>query len=470
MINLNGYDKAIIDAAYFSKGLYRNLVTLCDEIGVRWIGTPGEVRARDFLKRKMEEYGLEGVHTEKFDFMGWFPQKSEVEFSPSIRTVGEIKSVPLIYSPSADVEGDLIYVGHGTPLEFELKKEEIRGNIVLTTNKAFPPFTDRMIPLDEKYRRCVELGASGMMVMNERNMGNLCFTSLIRFFMKKDGEYCPAEELVEIPCVTISKETGERLKREISKGTVKLKASISTKVSFRKVTSWNVMGELKGGKCPDEKVIICAHYDGMFLSPAAIDNASGVSVLLGISETLSNLKTVTKGNPLDRTVKFIAFSAEEPGLKGSFSYVRDHGDELDKVRLLINMDELAAGRIKGFRLQFPELVPLFKDLLKSMGLPLSTHLDPFIDYTSDHFPFTLNGVPASLLWRWRYMGEYPTHQYTHTEADTIDKIEIRDLYEYVATIARCVLRVSNIPEEKWPVTRYPKEEVLKLLEKPITPY
>ncbi|RJS82958.1 hypothetical protein CW709_02525 [Candidatus Bathyarchaeota archaeon] len=134
------------------------------------------------------------------------------------------------------------------------------------------------------------------------------------------------------------------------------------------------------------------------------------------------------------------------------------------------MDELAAGRLKGFRLQFPELVPFFQKLIDDMGLPLTSHLEPFIDTSGDQFPFTLNGVPIMLLWRWRYMGEYPTHQYTHTEADTLDKIELKDLPEYVATVARCALRVVNTPRERWPATHRPREEILKLLEKPVTPY
>ncbi|MEM2876413.1 MAG: M28 family metallopeptidase, partial [Candidatus Bathyarchaeia archaeon] len=227
---------------------------------------------------------------------------------------------------------------------------------------------------------------------------------------------------------------------------------------------------LRGEKRPDEDVLLCAHYDGMFLSPAAVDNASGTCVLLGVTEALSKLKKPSSGNPLDRTVKFIAFSAEELGLQGSFSYVKDHEDEVEGVRLLINLDEVAAGRIKGFRFQFPELVNFFQDMLSHMGLPLSCYPDPFIDTTSDHFPFVLKGVPASLLWRWRYVGGYPTHQYTHTKADTIDKIEVKDLYEYISTIARCVLRVSNVSEETWPGRHYSKNEVLTLLNKPVTRY
>ena len=470
MADFHDHDKVITNIAYLSRELYRNLVTLCDDIGSRWTGTPGEEKACRFLKRKLEEYGLEDVCAERFETLSWYPEKSKVEFKPELNVVGEVKSVPLIYSPSAEVEGKVVYVGHGRPREFELKKEEIRGNIVLTTNKAFPPFTSVRVTIEDKYRKAVELGAAGMIVMNERNMGNLCFTSLIHWFRREGETYYPIEENAEIPCVSVSKELGERMKREISKRSGELKAAISTKTSLKKVSSYNVMGDLKGGEDPEEKVIICAHYDGMFLSPAAIDNASGVCVLLGIAEALSRLRETFGEKTLKRTLRFIAFSAEELGLKGSLAYVEKHRDELRNVRLVINMDELAAGRLKGFRLQFPELVPFFQRLVDDMCLPLTTHLEPFIDTTSDHFPFTLNGVPIMLLWRWRYMGEYPTHQYTHTEADTIDKIELKDLHEYVATVARCALRVVNTPRERWPAIHRPRKEILKLLERPVTPY
>jgi hypothetical protein len=63
------------------------------------------------------------------------------------------------------------------------------------------------------------------------------------------------------------------------------------------------------------------------------------------------------------------------------------------------------------------------------------------------------------------VGGYPTHPYVHTEADTIDKIEIKDLYEYAAIIARCALRILNIPKETWPTICYPKSKIQELLEK-----
>ena len=459
MEDLHEYDKLIAGTAYTSVELYRNLVTLCDEIGSRWTGTTGEEKARTFLTRKLEEYGLEDVNTERFETACWYPEESRIEFKPELNVVEGVKSVPLIYSPSAEVEGEVVYVGHGTPREFEARKEKIRGNIVLTTNKAFPPFTSVETTIEDKYRWAVELGAAGMIIMNERNLGNLCFTSLIHWFRREDGTYYPIEKNAEIPCVSVSKELGERMKREISKGGGKLKAAISTKTSLKKVSSYNVVGDLKGEECPEEELIICA-----------IDNASGVCVLLGIAEALSKLRENFGKKTLKRTLRFIAFSAEELGLKGSLAYVERHREELRNVRLVINMDELAAGRLKGFRLQFPELVPFFQELIDDMGLPLTTHLEPFVDTTSDHFPFTLNGVPIMLLWRWRYVGEYPTHQYTHTEADTIDKIELKDLHEYVSTVARCALRVVNTPRDRWPATHHPREEILKLLEKPVTPY
>ncbi|MEM2876351.1 MAG: PA domain-containing protein, partial [Candidatus Bathyarchaeia archaeon] len=290
MVNFYDCDRDIIEATYLSKDLFRNLVVLCDEIGVRWSGTPGEERARDFLKGKLIEYGLEDVHEERFEFMGWYPRESTLELTPPVATLGAVESIPMIYSPSAEVEGKLVYVGHGTPRDFEVKEKEIRGNVVLTTNAAFPPFTGVMVPIEEKYRRCVELGASGMIAMNERNMGGLCFTGLVKWFSKKDGEYYPNDELGEIPCISVSKETGERLKRELSKGNRGLKASVSTETSFKRVSSWIVVGELRGEKRPDEDVLLCAHYDGMFLSPAAVDNASGTCVLLGVTEALSKLK------------------------------------------------------------------------------------------------------------------------------------------------------------------------------------
>jgi len=100
----------------------------------------------------------------------------------------------------------------------------------------------------------------------------------------------------------------------------------------------------KRGKI-DQTVIIGAHYDsvrerscsdGNTLSGAG-DNASGVAVMLEAAEVLANYKT--HGN-----IKFVAFGAEEVGLKGSVFYASQMTEtEVENTAAMINLDSVGVG-------------------------------------------------------------------------------------------------------------------------------
>jgi Zn-dependent M28 family amino/carboxypeptidase len=74
--------------------------------------------------------------------------------------------------------------------------------------------------------------------------------------------------------------------------------------SYADNTFHNIIAEVRGSKQPDEIIVVGAHYDTVWLSPGANDNASGIAALLELSRNLDNLGP-------ERTVRFIAFTNEE---------------------------------------------------------------------------------------------------------------------------------------------------------------
>lgn len=100
----------------------------------------------------------------------------------------------------------------------------------------------------------------------------------------------------------------------------------------------------KPGKI-DQTVVIGAHYDsvserscsdGNILTGAG-DNASGIAVILEVAEVLSNYRT-------HGTIKFVAFGAEEVGLKGSVYYAEQMNEaEIKNTVAMINLDSVGVG-------------------------------------------------------------------------------------------------------------------------------
>lgn len=148
----------------------------------------------------------------------------------------------------------------------------------------------------------------------------------------------------------LSKEIGERNYLDIGKLCLAADFIETKLVSFgciaerqsflyRNNTYYNVWTEVKGTGVPGEDIIVIgAHYDSAVGTPGADDNASGVAGLL-------ELARLTAGNPLKRTVRFVAFTLEEPpafmtSCMGSYEYAKRLRDEGVKVDGMISLEML----------------------------------------------------------------------------------------------------------------------------------
>ncbi len=102
-----------------------------------------------------------------------------------------------------------------------------------------------------------------------------------------------------------------------------------------KIHSANVTA-VKPGRSKHE-IIIGAHYDTVNRVEGVDDNGSGVGVMLEVAEKIQNIDT-------PYTIRFIAFGAEETGLRGSNYYVSQMTKpEINHTKAMINLDSLAAG-------------------------------------------------------------------------------------------------------------------------------
>jgi len=90
--------------------------------------------------------------------------------------------------------------------------------------------------------------------------------------------------------------------------------------NFYDMSFYNVIGILKGKSLPNEYVIISAHYDHLGINQkmegdniynGANDNASGTTAVLALAEYFKKLDNN------ERSIVFVAFTAEEMGLVGS---------------------------------------------------------------------------------------------------------------------------------------------------------
>jgi hypothetical protein len=99
----------------------------------------------------------------------------------------------------------------------------------------------------------------------------------------------------------------------------------------------NVIGEKIGSGTPDEIVLVTAHLDSVpsgGLAPGADDNASGSVGVMMAAQILSQYE-------FERTVRFVFFTGEEQGLRGSVRYASKVARDDDNLVAVYNMDMIA---------------------------------------------------------------------------------------------------------------------------------
>ena len=165
------------------------------------------------------------------------------------------------------------------------------------------------------------------------------------------------------------------------------------------------MAVLPGDTHPDETVIYGAHWDaygrgtpdatGDDIYNGAVDNATGVAGLIELARVFA------EGDRPERSLMFMAWTAEEAGLLGAYHYAANPLRPLESTVANINMDSLLPGTETP-----PEVVVIglgkssLDELLAEHAAEVNRTIlaDPAPQaggfYRSDHFPLALRGVPA----------------------------------------------------------------------------
>jgi Zn-dependent M28 family amino/carboxypeptidase len=100
----------------------------------------------------------------------------------------------------------------------------------------------------------------------------------------------------------------------------------------------NIVAELPGTTHPREIVVIGAHYDTVYGTSGADDNASGIAAMLALARDCAPQRFA-------RTLRFVAFVNEEPPFyqtddMGSLVYARHCAAQQDDIRAMLSLEML----------------------------------------------------------------------------------------------------------------------------------
>ena len=229
----------------------------------------------------------------------------------------------------------------------------------------------------------------------------------------------------------------------------------------------NIEVEVLGTDRPDEILLIGAHYDSVQGSPGANDNATGVAAML-------TLARVFKQHPVKRTIRFVAFTNEEPPYfqsedMGSRRYAQRSRQRGESIDLMISLETIGyysddpgsqsyppplnfmypnTGNFIAFvsntenGLWVRILTDVFRQQVPfpSEGAALWGWI-PGVGW-SDHWAFWKEGFPAVMVTD-TALFRYPAY---HTAEDTPDKVHYEHLARVVSGMQRVIATIANQPD------------------------
>lgn len=417
----------------------------------------GSATGRESVSRYLQGFPyVSGVTLGKRNFLSFSPR-----YGPEavVIEIAGTDWLPLGFSSSATVDGDLVFVGYGITAS-ELNHDDYAngkatGKIAIalqgTPDGANPhgPFA-RFEGVRWKAVAARNAGAKGLIVIARE--ANFKDDRLARL------AYDNTAGDAGLPVIVISRAAADRVFKAAGVSLSQLEQSandqaaspaltgqinLTTDLVRNEVPAYNVIGMLEGSDplLKKEVIIIGAHYDHLgrggdgSLAPnsgdihhGADDNASGTA---GVLE-LARLFTAQKPKP-KRTIVFMAFGGEEEGLLGSNYYVNHPLLPLANTVAMINMDMI--GRMKDRRLIIGGVGTAreWRDIMAAdadKSFQLTLNEDGF--GPSDHSSFYAKQIPVLFFWT-------GTHNDYHKPSDTFEKIN----YDDEALILKMVAGIVN---------------------------
>ncbi|MFT5465370.1 MAG: hypothetical protein ACI8UO_000464 [Verrucomicrobiales bacterium] len=232
----------------------------------------------------------------------------------------------------------------------------------------------------------------------------------------------------------------------------------------------NIEVELKGTTWPEQLLIVGAHYDSVSTSPGADDNASGVAAMLALADAFA-------AKPQARTIRFVAFTNEEPPYfqtenMGSTRYAERCKKRGEDIVGMIALESLGYFSDEpGSQNYPPEIADDFPEtgnFAAIVGNLDSAVLADFVHSSFKHvdvipsvsgaFPAHIDGVGWSDQWSFWREG-YPAVMITdtavfrnpnyHKATDTAATLDFERLARTTIAIEMAIKHLANTPRLPW---------------------
>jgi carboxypeptidase Q len=401
------------------------LAFMTDTFGPRLSGSPNLDATLRWAEAEMKKDGLENVRLEPVMVPQWIRGDESLEIlEPFPNQVPILGLGGSVSTRTEGVVGELMVVKSFDDLA--ARKDEARGRIVLF-NVPYTNYGETVRYRGGGASAAAKVGAVAALVRAVGPPGmRTPHTGGMRY----------EEGVPKIPTAAIPTEDADRFDRMAKRGqkiTLRLKMDAHF---LDDAPSANLVGELRGTEKPEEIVLLGGHIDSWDPGTGAMDDGDGCVVTW---EALRLLKTL--GLKPKRTIRVVLFTNEENGGAGGNGYRDAHKAELDKHVLALESDS-GVFRPRGFGFTGSDAARKTLTEIASLLKPLGADAIAAQGGGADIGPAVAAGkIPSASL-------EVEGSKYFllhHTAADTVDKIDPKDMADNAAAIAFLAFVVADLP-------------------------
>jgi carboxypeptidase Q len=404
---------------------YRRLGELCDRHGPRITGSHNLEAAIDWVLATMRTDGLSHVQGEPVGVPHWVRGAESLEMtSPRHQTMKVLGIGGGVGTPPGGITAEVLVVGGFEDLK--RRADEARGRIVLFNL----PFTEYGTTVAIRTRGATEASRAGAVASLIRSVGPFSMQTPHTGMMQSDASVRP------IPHAAITVEDAAMLQRMQDRGEKVVLSLRLESQSLPEATSRNVVAELPGREHPEEVVVVSGHIDSWDVGQGAMDDGGGC---VAAWEAVRLVKQL--GLQPRRTLRVVLWTGEESGIWGAKAYRKAHAAELPRHILAIESDrgvfapEGFAFTGSGAAMGFIRAAGRFLEPIRAGRITAGNG-------GMDVMELIQGGVPVMdlVVDRTRYFW------YHHSEADTVDKLDPKDLASCIGALAVMAYTIADLPE------------------------
>ncbi|MDR4954471.1 M28 family peptidase [Chryseobacterium sp. ES2] len=411
---------------------YDNLGELTKRIGPRFSATPGYTKAVEWAEKKFKEIGINMIWRQEAKAPVWIRGKESLQIKAGN---GDWKNIRMLSFGNSegtggkDLVGEIVLINSTSELN-AMSIGQLKDKIVFVN----VPMDPKIINTSDSYLQTAKSKLISASVIAKTGAKALIIRSLTTANDDTPHAkmiYYEPDDKVKIPALSIGVRSADELEKTLKKQKVTAKINMTAEAKGD-TTNPNIIAEI-GGKKDSKVIVLGAQLDSWDIGEGAVDDGTGVVQCIEVLRTLKAL-----GYENNHTIRVVLYANSENGGQGREMYAA-YVKKKDEKHVFALGTDAGGYSPRGFSL---DMSPQRRRLVypwKEYFLPYGVYDFDQTEAIQDISPLKKLDIPLAEL----VVDTQRYFDYHHSEQDTFDKVNKRELLLGAVAITQMIFMVDK---------------------------